>query len=92
MFRLPSLEDPIHVCSRAKVAHVHAQPSKVRGAVLVAAIAARITPLTPPPIHSCDDAARNERMLAALGQIGMLLVCLRTRKRQDTYVTAMEMR
>ena len=57
-FRLPSLEVPIQVCLRAKVPHIHAQPSKVRGAVLVATITARITSLIPPTFHSCETAAR----------------------------------
>ena len=84
MFKLPSFEVPIQVCLRAKVPHIHAQPSKVRGTALVATITARITSLIPPTIHSCETAARNERMLAALGQICMLLVFLRTRRRQET--------
>ena len=57
-FRLPSLEVPIQVCLRAKVPHIHAQPSKVRGAVLVATITARITSIIPPTFHSCETAAR----------------------------------
>ena len=47
-FKLPSFEVPIHVCLRAKVPHIHAQPSKMRGTGLIATIATRI-----PTIHTC---------------------------------------
>ena len=66
LFRLPSLEVPIHVCLRAKVPQIHAQPSEVRGAVLHATETARIRSFSPATIHSCETTSRNERMLAAL--------------------------
>ena len=65
-FRLPSLDSPIQVCLRAKVPQIHAQPSEVRGAVLLATETARITSFIPATIHSCETTGRNERMLAAL--------------------------
>ena len=64
-FRLPSLDSPIQVCLRAKVPQIHAQPSEVRGAVLLATETARITSFIPATIHSCETTGRNERMLAA---------------------------
>ena len=66
LFRLPSLEVTIHVCLRAKVPQIHAQPSEVRGAVLLATETARIRSFIPATIHSCETTGRNERMLAAL--------------------------
>ena len=62
----PNLGSPIQVCLRAEVPQIHAHPSEVRGAVLLATETARIRPFIPATTHSCETAGRNERMLAAL--------------------------